>query len=132
MSSLENRIVLITGASSGIGLATARMFAEEDAIVVLAARNQERLSTVTKEFESKRYRFLAKRCDVRNLKEVDSLVQDTVSHFGKIDILVNNAGTALYGLVEETPDEALQDNLEVNLLGTLRCIRAVIPGMRKQ
>ena len=132
MSSLENRIVLITGASSGIGLAAARMFAEEGATVVLAARNQERLSEVEKEFKSKGYRFLVKQCDVRKSKEVDSLVQGAVSQFGKIDILVNNAGTALYGLVEETPDEALQDNLEVNLLGTLRCTRAVIPGMRKQ
>ena len=58
MSSLENRIVLITGASSGIGLAAARMFAEEGATVVLAARNQERLSEVEKEFKSKGYRFL--------------------------------------------------------------------------
>ena len=65
MSSLENRIVLITGASSGIGLAAARMFAEEGATVVLAARNQERLSEVEKEFKSKGYRFLVKQCDVR-------------------------------------------------------------------
>ena len=132
MSNLENRIVLITGASSGIGLASARMFADEGATVVLVARNQERLLKIAEEFHSKGYEFLAKQCDVRNRLEVDSLVQELISQFGTIDILVNSAGTALYGLVEETPDEALQDNLEVNLLGTLRCIRAVVPSMRKQ
>ena len=132
MSSLKNRVVLITGASSGIGLASARMFADEGANVVLAARNQDRLSEIAKEFNSKGYHFLAKKCDVRKPLDVERIVKASNDRFGTIDILVNSAGTALYGLVEETPDEALQDNLEVNLIGTLRCIRAVIPSMRKQ
>ena len=132
MSSLTDRVVLITGASSGIGLASARMFADEGANVVLAARNQDRLSEIAKEFNSKGYHFLAKKCDVRKPLDVERIVKASNDRFGTIDILVNSAGTALYGLVEETPDEALQDNLEVNLFGTLRCIRAVVPSMRKQ
>ena len=122
------RVVVITGASSGIGRATAVRFAREGASVVLAARSQERLQRLAERLEERfGVETLALRCDVRQSEDVEAVVEAAMASFGRIDVLVNNAGYGLYGRVEDTPEEAFRDLLETNVLGTHQAIRAVLP-----
>lgn len=126
-------VVVITGASAGIGRATAVRFAAEGASLVLAARSQERLERLAERLE---HRFgvetLVVRCDVRRRIEVEGLVEAAMASFGRIDVLVNNAGFGLYGRIEDTPEEPFRDVLETNVLGVHHAIRAVLPHMRRQ
>ncbi len=126
-------VVVITGASAGIGRATAVRFASEGAALVLAARSQERLQRLAERLEQ---RFgvdtLAVPCDVRQREQVDALVEAAIASFGRIDVLVNNAGYGLYGRIEDTPEAAFRDVLETNVLGVHHAIRAVLPHMRCQ
>ena len=126
-------VVVITGASAGIGRATAVRFAAEGASLVLAARSQERLERLAERLE---HRFgvetLVVRCDLRRQDEVGGMVEAAMASFGRIDVLVNNAGFGLYGRIEDTPEEAFRDVLETNVLGVHHAIRAVLPHMRRQ
>ena len=127
------RIVVITGASAGIGRATAVRFAREGARLVLAARSRERLEELAARIGE---RFgtgvLAVPCDVRNPQEVEALAEAAMARFGRIDVLVNNAGYGLYGRIEDTPGDAFRDLLDTNVLGAHNAIRAVLPHMRRQ
>ncbi len=126
-------VVVVTGASSGIGRATAVRFANEGAALVLAARSQERLERLAERLQD---RFgvatLAHPCDVRQHEQVDALIEAAIARFGRIDVLVNNAGYGLYGRIEDTPDDAFRDLLETNVLGVHHAIRATLPCMRRQ
>ncbi len=126
-------VVVITGASAGIGRATAVRFAREGAAVVLAARSRERLQRLARRLEERfGVETLAIACDVRDREQVDALVGAALASFGRIDVLVNNAGYGLYGRMEDTPDEAFRDLLETNVLGVHHAVRAVLPHMRRQ
>ena len=126
-------VVVITGASAGIGRATAVRFAREGAAVVLAARSRERLQRLARRLEERfGVETLAIACDVRDREQVDALVEAALASFGRIDVLVNNAGYGLYGRIEDTPDEAFRDLLETNVLGVHHAVRAVLPHMRRQ
>ena len=126
-------VVVITGASAGIGRATAIRFAREGATIVLAARSRERLERLAERLE---HRFgvevLVVPCDVRDRGQVEELAEAAIATFGRIDVLVNNAGYGLYGRIEDTPDEAFRDLLETNVLGVHHAIRAVLPHMRRR
>ena len=126
-------VAVITGASAGIGRATAVRFAREGADLVLAARSRERLERLAERLEQRfGVRALAVPCDVREGEQVEALAEAAIAAFGRIDVLVNNAGQGLYGRVEDTPAEAFRDLLETNVLGPHHAIRAVLPHMRRQ
>ena len=125
---IDGKVVIVTGASGGIGLATARLLGSRGAKVVLAARNEEALRAAEAEIPGS----LAVRSDLREAGDIRALVERTVEHFGRIDCLVNNAGQDFNAPVEEIDPDDYRSILELNLLGALEAMRAVIPHMRRQ
>src|SRR3954449_4832367 len=92
MKTFENKVALVTGAAMGIGLATAKMFAEAGATVVLSDHNADALQAATEQLEEAGHTVLGVRCDVANETEVAAMVQQTVDTFGRLDAAFNNAG----------------------------------------
>lgn len=128
---LRGKVAIVTGASSGIGEATARTLAKQGAAVVLAARNQERIEFLAREISAAGGRSLAVRTDVADGASVGAMVERTVGEFGYLDILVNNAGIGLSGRVEDLRAGDLRYLFEVNLVGPLNCVQAALPHMRR-
>jgi len=128
----QDRVVIVTGASSGIGLETALAFAREGARVVLAARNETKLREIADAHPEWRDRLLPVPADVTNDDDVRRLVATTVAKFGRVDILVNNAGVGMRATFEDTPLDDARALMDVNLYGPIRCIQAVLPQMRRQ
>ena len=130
MPLLENRVAIVTGASRGIGLAIARMFAREGARVVICGRKQESLDRAAAEIGDA---VLPLACHVGRAEDIRRLVETTVQRFGKIDILVNNAGTNIAQEPVLGIDEAKFDKMvEINLKSAFRLMQAVAPGMCKR
>lgn len=126
---LKSKVVVVTGASSGIGKATARALAARGAAVVLAARNEEKLRFLEREILAAGDQALAVKTDVEDEASVEAMVERTVGEFGALDILVNNAGLGLSGRVAELQPADLRYLFEVNLVGPLHCVRAALPHM---
>ena len=131
-SAIAGKVVIVTGASSGIGEATAREFARAGAITVLAARRAERLERLQKEIEEMGGTALAVPTDVTDPDQITNLVQTTLSRFGRIDVLANIAGWALYNWLEELSFEELRRMFDVNVIGLAELTRQVIPTMQRQ
>jgi NADP-dependent 3-hydroxy acid dehydrogenase YdfG len=128
-SELVNEVAIVTGASSGIGAATARELGRRGATVVLAARRVDPLEAEAQAIREAGGRALAIPTDVADATQLARLVDRTTATFGRIDVLVNNAGTAWFRpLASSSPDD-LVDLLEVNLIGAMTLTRAVLPGM---
>ncbi len=129
----QNKIVLITGASSGIGKATAIAFAREGAVAVLAARREETLRGVAEEIEGAGGEAFVAPVDVSSPDQVRRMVADVVAEYGRIDILFNNAGTSMVGRID---GEDFVDNtrkmFEVDYLGTVQVLKEVLPVMKRQ
>ena len=125
---LKNKIVIVTGASQGIGLEASKLLAKEGAHVVLAARSMD----VLKKLEAELAGSFAVQADLRKSGDITRLIGAAVKKFGRIDILVNNAGQGYYSSVEKIDLKYYQSLLELNLFGPLLCMQAVIPVMRKQ
>jgi uncharacterized protein len=128
---LQDKVAVITGASMGIGESIAKLFLEEGAKVVLCARNLER----TKEAEQRIGRgtnTLSLSCDVSKREQVDAVVAETLKRFGRIDIWVNNAGYGLNDAVADMDMAEFKRMFDTNLFGTVECMQAVIPVMRRQ
>jgi NAD(P)-dependent dehydrogenase (short-subunit alcohol dehydrogenase family) len=125
----RDRVVLVTGASSGIGRATALAFARDGARVTVAARNEERLRDLAREIGDA---ALAVRADVTNHADVRRLVAATREKFGALHVLVNNAGVGVYAKVEATTDEAFDLVMKTNLYGAFYMMREVLPVLRAQ
>lgn len=94
----ERKVALVTGAASGLGLATAKAFAEAGASVVLADWNEREAQNAAKELASKGYKTLAVRCDVSDDVQVEAMVKQTVATFGRLDVAFNNAGIRIFSL----------------------------------
>lgn len=132
MNPLRESVVVITGASSGIGRECARAFAREGARVVLAARRRDRLDELAAEIAASGGIAVAETVDVARREEVQRLVSVTVARFGRLDVLVNNAGYGAHGSVEDTPPETFERLMQVNYLGTVYGCQAAAPVMRRQ
>lgn len=122
----------MTGASSGIGRATALDFARRGGRVVLAARRAAALEDVARECREAGGEALAVPTDVTDERAVEQLAHAAAERFGRIDVWVNNAGVALFARFEETPPEAFRRVVETNLFGYVHGARAVLPWFRKQ
>lgn len=133
MDSLYHQVILITGASSGIGAASARAFARAGARVVLAARRADKLEAIAAEIRAQGGEALALPTDVAQLEEVKNLVKQTASHFGQIDVLFNNAGFGRLDFLDRLDPEAdIAAQFAVNVLGVMQTTRQVLPLMMAQ
>lgn len=126
-SALKNKVVIITGASSGIGKALAIQCAEKKAKVVLAARNFDKLKSVNKEITAKGGEALIIVTDVTNSDECKNLINITLSHFKKIDILINNAGISMRALFKNVELDVIKKLMDVNFWGTVYCTKYSLP-----
>jgi NADP-dependent 3-hydroxy acid dehydrogenase YdfG len=129
---LKGRVAVVTGASSGIGAATALLLAEEGASVVLAARRRERVDDLAEEATRKGGRAMALPTDVTRRSEVEALVARTEEAFGPPDILVNSAGVMPLAPLTEARVEDWEAMVDVNLKGILFAVGAVLPGMLRR
>jgi short-subunit dehydrogenase len=129
---LKDSVVVITGASSGIGRASALAFAREGASVALAARSEGSLREVAKECEASGGRALVVPTDVADEEAVNELARRTVERFGRIDVWVNNAAVMIYGRLKDTPSKAYRRVIETDLFGQIHGARAVIPYFEEQ
>ena len=125
---LVGAVAIVTGASSGIGAATARLAAGRGAKVVLAARRADRIEALAAELPE----ALAVSTDLRDPAQIAGLVKATLDRFGRVDVLVNNAGQGLHVPVEQIQLEDLRSVTELNFYAPLLAMQAVIPAMRKQ
>lgn len=130
MGSLDGKVALITGASSGIGEATARLMASEGAKLALVARRHDRLVKLAEEIEKEGGEALPIEADITDHGKVEAIVAQTAAQFGGLHILLNNAGVMLLGPVDGGDVEEWRRMVDVNLLGLLYCAREAIPVIR--
>jgi NADP-dependent 3-hydroxy acid dehydrogenase YdfG len=127
MTSLTGTVALITGASSGIGAATAEALASLGATVVLAARRTERIEELAGKIRADGGTALAITADITSETDARAIVERTVAEFGQLDTLVNNAGTMLLGPALDAPLDEWRRMVELNLLGLMYCTHAALP-----
>jgi meso-butanediol dehydrogenase/(S,S)-butanediol dehydrogenase/diacetyl reductase len=124
------KVVIVTGASSGIGEATARRFSDEGAMVVLASRDGDALRGIAAELPADR--TLVHPTDVSDFAEVEALVAAAVERFGGLDVMVNNAGVAVQGEVDEASLDDWQRVMSINVGGVFHGARAALPELKKR
>ncbi len=125
---VKGKVVIVTGASSGIGLAVAKLLSRQGAKVVLAARSSH-IKNIEKELPDS----LAILTDVTQTDDIKNLVKKVMEKYGKIDILINNAGRGMHGFsVEKTPIEEYKEIMELNVFSALELMKEVIPIMRHE
>ena len=125
----KDKVVLITGASSGIGRDSAIEFARLGANVVLVSRTRERLEQVADELQGFGVTVLVCQCDVSDKAQVREMARSVLEKFGSIDILVNNAGFAIYGSIADLSIDEIESQMETNYLGMVYCIKNFLPSM---
>jgi NAD(P)-dependent dehydrogenase (short-subunit alcohol dehydrogenase family) len=131
--SFENKVALVTGAASGLGLATAKAFAEAGASVVLGDWNEKEVHAAAKDLAGKGHKTLAVRCDVSDDAQVEAMVKQTVAAYGRLDAAYNNAG--IQNVLAETADSPRDDYdrvMAINLRGVWSCMKFELQVMRKQ
>jgi NADP-dependent 3-hydroxy acid dehydrogenase YdfG len=129
---LQGKVCVVTGASSGIGEATARLLAGAGAAVALGARRADRLEQLAAEIERDGGRAIAVEADVSKEEEARALIDRAGAELGRLDVLVNNAGVMLLGPIQDADTSEWRRMVEVNLLGLFYCTHAALPIMREQ
>lgn len=130
--SIENKVVLITGASSGLGEATARHLAERGAKLALAARRQDKLETIAEDLRAKGTEVEVIQTDVTDRAQVQTMVDRTVERFGRMDVIVNNAGLMAIAPMDEAKVDEWDKMIDINIKGVLYGIASALPVFRKQ
>ena len=130
MPALTNQVIIVTGASSGIGEATARRLVRAGAKVVISARRPDRLETLARELDPSGASVLPVAGDITSATDRQKLVDIALAKFGRIDGLVNNAGYGTRGPVEIVPVDAIRKNFETNVFSLIALTQLVLPVMR--
>jgi short-subunit dehydrogenase len=125
---VQGRVTIVTGASSGIGLATAKLLAEQGGKLALVSRSKEKLEQLSTEFPNS----LAVPADMTRVYEIEGMVRKTMEHFGRIDVLINCAGQGYDAPVEKTNVDTLHRIFDLDVVGPLVAMEQVIPIMRTQ
>ncbi|GIN57482.1 3-oxoacyl-ACP reductase [Lederbergia ruris] len=130
---LKGKRVLVIASSQGLGKAIAELFVKEEANVMLASRNIDRLRKVQSEFEKLQLgKVKVTTCDITQPSQIQDMMDETIKEFGGLDILVNNAGGPPAGGFEDMQDEDWQSAFELNLLSYIRIIRTALPYLKEQ
>ncbi|MRN53157.1 SDR family oxidoreductase [Paenibacillus monticola] len=132
MKNLKSKVIIITGASSGIGEATAKLLAQNGAKVVLAARREDRLQTLVKVIEQEGGEAVYLPTNVASSEDMQKLAQFALQQYGRIDVLINNAGIMPVSMLNELKVQEWDQMIDVNIKGVLYGIAAVLPTMREQ
>ncbi|BDA74199.1 oxidoreductase [Rivularia sp. IAM M-261] len=132
MSNLNEKVIIITGASSGIGEATARLLAKNGAKVILGARRTDRLEAIAKEINASGGIAEYQALDVTQRSQLEAIVQFAQTKFGRVDVLINNAGVMPLSALEQLKVEEWERMIDVNIKGVLYGIAAALPVMKAQ
>ncbi|MEU6557168.1 SDR family oxidoreductase [Streptomyces sp. NPDC046915] len=132
MLSLHDKIVAITGASGGIGEATARLLAQRGAAIVLTARRSDRIDAIAQDIREEGGRAATCVVDVTKAEDLERLVSTTIDEYGRMDVLVNNAGIAPISPLADLDTEGWSAMIDVNLRGMLNAVAAALPVFREQ
>jgi short-subunit dehydrogenase len=125
---VPNKVAIVTGASAGIGEATAKLLSEKGAKLALVARSKNKLNQLSKKLPNS----IVIQADMTRIDDIKNMIKQTEQHFGRIDILVNNAGQGYDAPIEKTDIETFHHIFDLNVLGPLVAMQEVIPIMRKQ
>ena len=125
----KNKVVLITGASSGIGKQTAIEFAKLGSIIILVARRKDKLEQLEKELKKFNVTTLVCECDISKKTQVEVMSKIVIQKFNSVDILVNNAGFAIYGSVSDLSINDIESQMETNYFGMIYCVKNFLPLM---
>ncbi|PCJ27426.1 MAG: short chain dehydrogenase [Flavobacteriales bacterium] len=128
---MKNKVVIITGASSGIGEACAKEFAKKGANIVIAARNSDKLNKVAEQLQLLGVEVLVVRCDVALKEDCKNLIEQTISKFGQLDILINNAGISMRAIFNEMELDVIEKVMAINFFGTVYCTKYALPHILK-
>ncbi|MFT2008719.1 SDR family oxidoreductase [Pontibacter sp. 13R65] len=132
MNNIEGKVIVITGASSGLGEATAKYLSELGATIVLGARREDRIQSLADELSKNGGKALAKATDVTNPDQVKALVDAAVEAYGRVDVLLNNAGLMPLSPLEDLKIDEWNQMIDVNIKGVLYGIAAALPHMKQQ
>ncbi len=129
---MDNKVVIITGASSGIGKATAEAFGKKGYHLVLAARNLKKLEETEQEFSAKGFTVLSVQADVSKKEDCERLMDEAIKRFHQIDVLVNNAGISMRALFNNAQLEVIENVMNINFWGAVYCTKYALPHLLKQ
>lgn len=131
-NNIDGKVIIITGASSGIGLATAKLLAAQGAVLSLAARRKEKLEQLVKEITGNGGKAKAFATDVTKRAEMDALISNTIQAYGKVDVIFNNAGIMPLSMMENLHYDEWEQMIDINIKGVLYGIGAVLPHFKAQ
>lgn len=132
MSFWKDKVVLVTGGSSGLGRVIAEAFADAGANLVVAALEADAVGAAAEELSGRGSQVLGVHADVTRQEQVDDLVARAIDRFGRLDVLVNNAGRSMRAKLLDTTPEQFRDLMELNLIGLVRCTRAAVPHLLRE